>query len=270
SRHAQDRVIVAPGRRRGGAVLAQASVRDRLMRVALLACALSSFGCATIVNEANGRLARIDVTSAGFARAVFSEGELVEQRRAGDCRLLDRSRFHAPDPPNIPAGMQPVPNSGPIRVAASGDAVVLTPLYHGFYRESERRLQPLWQAGETIVVSAPGATAPPFQVELPAPQPIWTVEPPIQDANEYGPTFWALRDLPVRWSPVAHATLVLQLFEAHPEAGTDRAHVREGTRRIRCEFDGARGEAVVPQELIAELPIGNAVLYVSSMTERSG
>ena len=229
------------------------------MRAALFVPLLLS-GCAQILAEADGQRARIDVTSDSFARVVFCVGDFVEKRRAGSCQLLDRSTLGAHDPR---------PNSGPIRIAASGQPVVLSPQYHGIYRDGERQKQPLWQPGDTVVVTAPGASAPAFRIELPAPIPIEPIDPPAQDPNERGPDIWALRDLPLRWQPVENAKLVLQLIEVLPMSGTDRAGAREGPRHIRCEFDARLGAAVVPQTLIADMPVGSAVLYISSIQERT-
>jgi hypothetical protein len=225
-------------------------------------------GCAQIVKDADIRQARLDVTSDGFARAVFGEPDFIEWNRAGHCQLLERSKLHQPDPPFIPDGARPRPNAGPIRIAAGSQPEILTPQYHGVYRDGERRTLPLWHPGETIVVSAPGASAPPLQIEIPAPPPIVPIDPPAQDVNERGPAIWALRDLPVSWNPVENGTLVVQLFTASSLVGTDRAQLAEGTRRVRCEFDARLGAAIVPQALIGELPVGDAVLYVSSMQER--
>jgi hypothetical protein len=212
----------------------------------LLSLATLASGCATIINDANGQRARIDVTSDGFAQAKFSDGDYLERHRIGDCALLVRSQFRPP---------WPNPNSGPIQIAADGEPVTLMPQYHGWYRESDRRKQPIWQPGQMVVVSAPGHTAPPFRVELNAPTFIDTIDPPREDANLRGPQIWALRDFPLRWTPVDGATLVVQIIQ--PDL------------RVRCEFDARRGSAIVPQALISELPLGDASLYISSMVEKN-
>jgi hypothetical protein len=226
----------------------------------LLAILSSMSGWAQILADANGNRARVELTSDGFSRVEFSYTDFVEKDHDAGCKLLNQSIFRLPDPR---------PNSGPIVITAGTHTPVNVSVEHrGVYRDAERRSEPVWNAGDTIVVSAPGHSAPPFRIELTAPLPIVPIEPPAQDANEAGPQIWALKDFPITWAPAPSGMVVAQIMEVYSETGSDRSHLRQGIRRIRCEFDARAGRGIVPQALIAELPVGNAVIYISAMSEK--
>ncbi len=216
-------------------------------------------GCAAIEADAHVRNVRINVWRDGFAKAEFEQAEPVALRELGACKLTEWSVVQ---PHEFRA------QAGVLHIAARGEPVTLTPDWHGEYRNSERRGDPLWIDGDTITVTADGGALPAFTAQLPAPPAIESIDPPREDptfhpeANASGcrecvvrpPRIWALRDLPLRWTPRAGARYTVELIN--------------GPKRVRCDFDGKLGQASVPQELIAELWAGSSVeLRVTSSSE---
>jgi hypothetical protein len=105
-------------------------------------------------------------------------------------------------------------------------------------------LQPLWNAGDSMSVHAPGDVVPAFSATVTIPPMIAGLSPTFAIGDGPRPTMTRGQDFVVRWTPVASGRNLAVTFV--PYFTDDR-----GNPTIECEVADSDGQLVIPGELLA-------------------
>jgi hypothetical protein len=113
--------------------------------------------------------------------------------------------------------------------------------------------QPLFAAGDTLTVSAPGDLVPAFSATVTAPAQPTVTSPPVAGGMQL---MWTRSsDLPLTWSGGAAGTLQVALIASGqamvPPSG------------INCTFAASDGTGAIPGAALQLLPTGPAAVYVT-------
>jgi hypothetical protein len=110
----------------------------------------------------------------------------------------------------------------------------------------------LFQAGQTLAMSAAGGVVPAFGASVVAPGVTSLIAPPATNMIYSIPTSG---DLAVEWAPVSSPAGVQMLFSGGVSTAT-------GTY-FECFWDASLGKAIVPQAMLAKLAgqMGGYVIY---------
>lgn len=188
--------------------------------------------------------------SAAFLRdgSAFVCTEITE----GACTLFDCAARPAPD-----GGVGTPASAGAIGITGGSQAVALAVASDGYYDPVVVNA-PLFAGGETLTVTAPGASGadgvPAFSASLTAPKVAILTAPALPSGDL---VVDRSQDLPVSWSNALTETVLVTL-------GSQRQLPLE----IECRFSGSGGTGVVPASLLAHLPKGSGFFEILTRAEQ--
>jgi hypothetical protein len=185
----------------------------------------------------------------------YAAGGGCAQSTSGPCVVQDCSALQAQD-----AGS---PVSDDVGTLALAGGTLQVPLMLPFQAAQQQYRFPLvgrflFLAGQTMTVSAPGATFPAFSgSSAPGPAPI-DITAPVLGTGTSGPTYPFTAGAPLTWSWTV------------PDGGAgDTVTVTATTSTslvITCSFDALAGTGTIPADVMAKLQTGPTAVQIASLS----
>jgi hypothetical protein len=157
-------------------------------------------------------------------------------------------------PPPAP----PFASAGTLTLTGGTHTLTVAPMANGSYSQLVDATQTLWSGGETLTLTASGATVPAFSTSVTAPAPI-VVAAPAAPAGGAKLTVSRSSDLTFTWTGGGGATV----------GGGISAVYGSTAESVTCTVPASAGTFTLPASLIAQLPASptGVGLFASSWTE---